>query len=612
MMRSLGFAALWVMIAIVVTMPLWLTLPVPEDALAITSASRIGDSIEHPVALPLTVRPGSAPARYRLSFQLDKVASVYFYIPLVRERVTVSLNGVPIADSEHRTAMAGLASGIPIMIHLPTTLLQEGHNDILIQLESRGFTPAYLATAYVGDATELGPRYRLRIFILEHLKMMVLAGQFLMMLAVLVVWVHRPGDSLFSWMALVLGLSMLPYLGLVRDLLPQVLALVPFISSGSLVAAISTLIVVMLLAGRSPPKWLKRMALLLPAGIMAMSLVGFFPERLLVAANSLLAIAFILASLVFLAWVAGRERHAEAWLLLLPLSMVIVAAIHDLATVLSFLDGPVFLSVYYRPLFLIALAMILMRRLGTSLNLLDGANAYLTERLADQERQLNRLHEEERNRSTARVRSEERQNLTSNLHDGLSGHLVSIIAQSEREQVSAIGMTAREALEDLRLVIHSLDINDNELPLALAGLRERLERQLRRLGIELQWTMVRLPDIYGVTPTHALNLLRIIQEAITNAVKHGQTREIRVQGSEGTNGGALIVVQNTGIPFPQNPNRRGMGLDSMHRRVATLGGRIRIEAVREGTQVEIHLPTRLPDVARDPEQALNYALSACP
>jgi two-component system, NarL family, sensor histidine kinase UhpB len=197
------------------------------------------------------------------------------------------------------------------------------------------------------------------------------------------------------------------------------------------------------------------------------------------------------------------------------------------------------------------------------------------------------------------VRSEERQNLTSNLHDGLSGHLVSIIALSEREKVSAIGHTAREALDDLRLVIHSLDINDHELPLALAGLRERIERQLRRLGIDLHWSMARLPEISGVTPTHALNLLRIVQEAITNAVKHGRTREIVVQGSQDANGEALISVQNTGIPFPRDPARRGIGLDSMQRRVRQLGGRILFDSLNDGTRVRIHLPPRLPEISSE-------------
>src|SRR5690606_12952041 len=182
----------------------------------------------------------------------------------------------------------------------------------------------------------------------------------------------------------------------------------------------------------------------------------------------------------------------------------------------------VLLSVYYRPAMMIGIAMILMRRLGISLNQLDNINAYLTLRLQEQEQELARLHAEERKEAARRTLSEERQRLTADLHDGLSGHLASIIALSEREQSTQVERAAREALDDLRLVIHSLDIQDHEFPVALAGLRERLERQLKRMGISLQWSMVRLPDVTGVTPSHVLNVLRILQEAITNAIKHGK------------------------------------------------------------------------------------------
>src|SRR5690606_17820526 len=116
-------------------------------------------------------------------------------------------------------------------------------------------------------------------------------------------------------------------------------------------------------------------------------------------------------------------------------------------------------------------------------------------------------------------RAQERQRLTVDLHDGLSGHLASIIAQAEREGAPTIERSAREALDDLRVVIHSLDIGDRELGVALAGLRERLESQLRRAGVALDWSVARLPEISGVTPAHALAVLRIVQEAVTNAVR---------------------------------------------------------------------------------------------
>ncbi len=252
------------------------------------------------------------------------------------------------------------------------------------------------------------------------------------------------------------------------------------------------------------------------------------------------------------------------------------------------------LAVYYRPLMLIAFSVILMRRLGLSLQRLDGANAYLKQRLAQQEMELARLHQEERIVAAQRVRDEERQRLTVDLHDGLSGHLASIIALAERQEAATIEQTAREALDDLRLVIHSLDIGDRELPVALASFRERLMRQLKRLGIELDWSISKLPEVTGVTPAHALNVLRILQEAITNARKHGQATRITLRAGPNADGkAAVIVVDNEGIPFVRCDG--GSGLNNMRWRAARLGGTVHIETLANGTRVILALPLCLPE-----------------
>jgi signal transduction histidine kinase len=302
-----------------------------------------------------------------------------------------------------------------------------------------------------------------------------------------------------------------------------------------------------------------------------------------------------LIALVISAWGALVKRVKEAWLLLLPLCFLALATLHDAALVAGALDGPVVFSLYYRELLIIAIAVILMRRLGLSLMRLDDANTHLKRRLAEREIELHRLHEGERSEAARRVRSEERQRLTEDLHDGLSGHLASIIAQAEREQSPGIEHTAREALDDLRVVIHSMDIGDRELVVALSGLRERLESQLRRQGVTLEWSMMRLPEISGVTPTHALNVLRIVQETVTNAVRHGPATRVEVTGSAAAHGEALIVIDNDGIPYEGEGRggRGGAGERNMRRRTDFLGGTLQIEALAGGTRVTLTLPSRL-------------------
>ncbi len=593
----LAWGLLWGLIVVVASLPLWVHLSAPEAAIAITDAVRV-DGPDGPgrVALPAVQHERGGWAHYRLAFSVgpDTPRPLYLFIPLLSQRAVIQLDGHPVSDTGNRGLMVGLTSGTTEFVLLPSRLLKEGDNVIDLHLQAMGLVRGYLSPAYLGSAAELSPFYRLRVFLLEYLRLMVVAGQLLVTMVVFVVWLYRPKEALFGWLALLLLTSMFVYLGLLSDLHPRLSELLPYASMVGSSASTILVITVLLVCGLPVPRWLKWAVVVIPAVCLLLALTGMVPaHRLLLLVNAPLNILGLLAGLLLTGWSALVRRVSEAWLLLLPLLLAVLVALRDFAVVTGWLDGPVFLSVYYRPALLIGIAMILMRQLGTSLTQLDNVNAWLTRRLAEREAELERLHRDERREAAQRVRVEERQRLTVDLHDGLSGHLASIIALAERERTTGIERTAREALDDLRLVIHSLDINDRELTVALSGLRERLERQLKRMGVELDWSIAWLPEISGVTPTHALNVLRILQEAVTNAIRHGPATRILLRGDVEADGRARLVIENDGAPF--TPQGRGAGLENMRRRAEQLGGEIRVEALETGTRLTLLLPPQLPE-----------------
>jgi signal transduction histidine kinase len=243
----------------------------------------------------------------------------------------------------------------------------------------------------------------------------------------------------------------------------------------------------------------------------------------------------------------------------------------------------------------------LMHRMGASLDQLDDAKETLVARLAEREAELAGLHREDKMKTARLVRDRERERLTHDLHDGISGHLVSIIAMSERagDGSKPIEQAARDALNDLRLVIYSLDLGDSELPLALANFRERLAPQLQRLGIELEWSTANLSEVSGVTPGNALAILRIVQEAITNAVKHGAARKIVVRGTAAPGEGIIITIENRGSGRGDWSTETGRGLANMRRRAEQLHGRLTIDKNDDGTTVSLLLPSRLAEFAEE-------------
>lgn len=115
---------------------------------------------------------------------------------------------------------------------------------------------------------------------------------------------------------------------------------------------------------------------------------------------------------------------------------------------------------------------------------------------------------------------------------------------------------------------------------------------MRRLGVALDWSMEKLPDISGVTPGNALSVLRILQEAVTNAIKHGTTKTIRIQGRPDINGAAITI----GNDAAENDDiGSGHGLNNMRRRAEALGGQVQFERDANQATLTLSLPLRLAD-----------------
>jgi signal transduction histidine kinase len=84
-----------------------------------------------------------------------------------------------------------------------------------------------------------------------------------------------------------------------------------------------------------------------------------------------------------------------------------------------------------------------------------------------------------------------------------------------------------------------------------------------------------------------------MQEAVTNAIRHGRAGRIVIHGQPEGEAGARILVENDGAPFASQPG--GRGLENMRRRAAQLGGAVTIEAWEAGgARLALSLPLELP------------------
>jgi signal transduction histidine kinase len=202
------------------------------------------------------------------------------------------------------------------------------------------------------------------------------------------------------------------------------------------------------------------------------------------------------------------------------------------------------------------------------------------------------LRELERQQAIA----EERQRIMSDMHDGIGGQLISALSLVEagntpKEQVA---VALRECIDDLRLAIDSLEPTEEDLLPVLGSLRYRLEPRLKAQGIALDWQVQEVPKLACLTPQNVLHILRILQEAFTNVLKHAQADRIAVEaGVEPDSRRVYIRVSDNGrgLASSDGPRPQGHGLVNMLRRAKALGGELLVRpSSGRGTTLELLLP----------------------
>jgi signal transduction histidine kinase len=199
------------------------------------------------------------------------------------------------------------------------------------------------------------------------------------------------------------------------------------------------------------------------------------------------------------------------------------------------------------------------------------------------------------------MQDEERRRIAGALHDSLGQQLTvakmiadGIKLPEARKQAEDVGQMIDEALRQVRTISHLLHpplLDEIGLEFAVRWLLEGL---MKRSGIET--TMDLEPCKFPRLPEQIENALyRIIQESVTNSVRHSGARKICVVLRKYDGEVSLAVCDDgKGIPEEISTFRSGcigVGVGGMRQRVGELGGEIRLRNSNPGTRVEVVIPT---------------------
>lgn len=211
----------------------------------------------------------------------------------------------------------------------------------------------------------------------------------------------------------------------------------------------------------------------------------------------------------------------------------------------------------------------------------------LSQQLQEQQQQL--LQAEHHN-----TQLQERQRLVHDMHDGLGSTLLLTLAAVERGQLAqpAVAQALRDCVADLRLVIDSLEPMDYDLVTMLATIRHRMEPRLQAAGLALQWDVQALPPLLWLQPSDILHLLRLVQEALANVLKHAHARQVRVRtASLGEQ--VEICIEDDGCGFDPAQAHPGRGYASQQHRARQLGGSLQRDSQPgHGTRLRLRLPVQ--------------------
>jgi signal transduction histidine kinase len=150
--------------------------------------------------------------------------------------------------------------------------------------------------------------------------------------------------------------------------------------------------------------------------------------------------------------------------------------------------------------------------------------------------------------------------------------------------------------------VSSLENYGGDLSLALGAWRERMESQVRAASIRLKWNVSDIPVLDWLNPAHVLDILRILQEAVANAVQHSGAATIEVDCHIVAEHIRITVVDN-GHGCQSIERMNGKGLVNMRTRANRLGAALEIQSTSEGTRVVLLLSLADAGRAIPPEAA---------
>ncbi|WP_071796237.1 sensor histidine kinase [Natronohydrobacter thiooxidans] len=539
---------------------------------------------------------------YTISFSLEEVPLEHMsiVIPRVSRTVELVLNGQPVyADVEQDPALSWEWYS-PRLVPLPDNALRVGENTLIIRVTASFFATAGLSKLMLGPTALVDDILDRLSFLQTTLPLATNLATLVMAIPLILVWLQgrRMTDhshfATYGLLAAAMVIFALRSLHVHVENVPLPIAVwVPLVAS-SLAWAVGFFSVFLL--RQSGVTWRLPERVIFGAVVLGTSILFLFPDSYFFENRTLLfyfPVAVIgVGCIAFVCARTAMRPERDQILLALALLCIVPPTINDLA----WLGGAmpfetVLLLPIAMPAVLFAISVSIANAYARAWVSAHKTNAELNLRIEAAREELRSSYEARIIAEKKESIAQERAQLIEDLHDGVGNRLSMMLASFKAQNLPGAD-ALHGCLDDLRIIMTARDVDT--IGEALSDMCHIHQGAAKALGVEITVECTSQVKGLKLQPAQMLSLLRIGQEALANALRHGKNSKIRAQAMLGDSDDFILRISGAGAALarnrpPENPG--GRGLKTMPARVARLGGRLTIDRdYDKGWVVECSIP----------------------
>lgn len=518
--------------------------------------------------------------------------SIVFSINYLNSAGAVFLNRDLIWSNRHLEEPLSKSWNMPRYWILPISGLRPDQNEILVYVRGYAFQSAGLGDVSFQNVYNSYTEYQQQIW--DRRTLFVINAILSATLGVLclVIWLFRRKEVSYGWFAL----SCLLWLLFVSNIIstetypfPNTLMAAQANIAFFVLYILSFIVYLLRFVDKKFPI-LEETAFICSVAVI----LGIFVTPLDYA-QTVFGLVFLGYSLLFfgvflyLLRLTFRVPRVENILLVICLSLIIIFAALDIALLAAPFDTDLQpLSPYTSPVVTLFIALILGIRTTKSMQKIEQFNQQLEYRVFEVREDLKQSMSEKHYLELENVRLQERIHLSHDLHDGLGASLVRsmiMVDQSEQPMSNRQFLSILKLLrDDLRQIIDSGSSIGAKVPetpvLWIAPVRHRFSQLMDEVEMRATWNIAS-EWVVQPTPLQCLNLMRVLEESLTNVVKHSQAKHIQVTLDFPDEQTLCLSIQDDGIGFDTHgvlDHGMSIGVRSMKLRLARIGAELKVNS----------------------------------